>query len=278
MVRFHRQAALSKKPWPFFQPFSFPATITMRTRTVPLLRNLMLTLLVCALAACGMSPAERAKKQALRFSNTQTWDPKFLQWAKTAPAVPGVLLPLPPENLSRRTEAELQTLHGYLQMRTPERLRQIRSEIDILGARFGDKTFAEHFDEQRRPNSFFLMAFVIQIESPQVMKQKLRFDRVRPSYLDPTLTTAIPIPPHPAYPSGHATHAYLRAQLLSRLDPKNAAVYMASAARIARNREIAGLHYPSDSEAGRLLAEQLFAALVRDPAFVAQFRKAKREW
>jgi hypothetical protein len=36
------------------------------------------------------------------------------------------------------------------------------------------------------------------------------------------------------------------------------------ALRIARNREIAGLHYPTDSVGGRTLANQIFGNLLSD--------------
>ena len=101
---------------------------------------------------------------------------------------------------------------------------------------------------------------------------------MRPSYLDPTLSTALPVPEHPAYPSGHATQAALIALVLSELDPENSAAYFTSADRIAQNREIAGLHYPSDSQAGKLIAQQLFPVLLRDEAFAQLLEEAKAEW
>lgn len=238
-------------------------------------------LLACAssLTSCDDEASkQKAKLEALKFSNTMTWGPEYLSWAQKAPDLPGVGVLPPPANTSAETKEDLRVMHEYQAARTAAQIEEIKSEIDIYNARFGDKTFAEHLDEKRRPNSFYLMAFVIQIEGPQVMKQKLRYDRVRPSFLDPTLKPVIAIPPHAAYPSGHATQAFLRAFLLSRLDPKNSRAYVQSAERIARNREIAGLHYPSDSAAGRKLAAQLFAQLTRDPAFVEQFWRAKKEW
>jgi hypothetical protein len=239
-----------------------------------------MVLFVFPLASCGPSKAEleTKRKDALTFSNTQTWDPKYLDWANKAPTLPGVELPTAAANSSAQTQEELRILHGYQKSRTAEQIEEIQSEIDIFGARFGDKTLAEHFDEKRRPNSFFLMAFLMRIESEQVMRLKKRHDRVRPSFLDPTLKTAIAVPLHPAYPSGHATQAFTRARVLGRLDPQNKEVYLQSAERIARNREIAGLHYPSDSLAGRVLADQLLTQLMQDPEFVLQFRLAKAEW
>jgi acid phosphatase (class A) len=239
-----------------------------------------MVLFVLPLASCGPPKTELDVKQkdALTFSNTQTWNSKYLDWAEKAPILPGVELPAVAANSSAETQEELRVLHGYQKSRTAEQVDEIKSEIDIFGARFGDKTLAEHFDEERRPNSFFLLAFLMQIESEQVMRLKKLHDRVRPSFLDPTLKTAIAVPAHPAYPSGHATQAFMRARVLGQLDPQNKEIYLQAAERIARNREIAGLHYPSDSLAGRVLADQLLTQLMQDPDFVTQFRLAKAEW
>ena len=53
------------------------------------------------------------------------------------------------------------------------------------------------------------------------------------------------------------------------------------AIRIARNREIAGLHYPTDSEAGRRLAQSVSATLTGGaavPNFDAAIAAAGAEW
>jgi hypothetical protein len=38
------------------------------------------------------------------------------------------------------------------------------------------------------------------------------------------------------------------------------------------------VHYPSDSEAGRTLAEDFVRFLIRSPAFVRDFDAVQREW
>jgi len=58
-------------------------------------------------------------------------------------------------------------------------------------------------------------------------------------------------------------------------------VLQALAKRIARNREIAGFHYKSDSDAGADLADAIFGILT-DPSQVPKFTDAmstaKDEW
>ena len=100
---------------------------------------------------------------------------------------------------------------------------------------------------------------------------KNRYKRVRPAHLFPGLLPPVATPGHSSFPSGHATQAQLvfrcLLQLLSKVpigssaqSPYTIANPAAGrlARRIARNREIAGLHYPSDSAGGRYLADKIF--------------------
>ena len=48
--------------------------------------------------------------------------------------------------------------------------------------------------------------------------------------------------------------------------------------RIARNREVLGLHYPSDSVAGRALADETFALMIGLPKLANVVAVAQREW
>jgi acid phosphatase (class A) len=214
----------------------------------------------------------------LSFTSTQTWSPRYLHWAQNAIDAPEIKLPPAPKNTSRAIKIELALLHAYQNARTEKNVEEINQEINIYDALFGEKTLGQLVGETERPLTFELMKTVIELESPQIMKQKKIYNRVRPSYLDPTLKPVIDIPPHPAYPSGHATQAQLRALVLSELDPRNRANYLQSAKRIAHNREVAGVHYPSDSKAGFILAQQLFKKLMRNPDFVEHLNAAKAEW
>lgn len=117
------------------------------------------------------------------------------------------------------------------------------------------------------PNSYPATARLLYaaeaIGSMAAMHFKAEFNRPRPSHLCPALRPPIPVPGHASYPSGHATQARLMALFVTDAMPKGikenvATVVTGLADRIARNREIGGLHYRSDSLAGAALASNIF--------------------
>jgi hypothetical protein len=93
----------------------------------------------------------------------------------------------------------------------------------------------------------------------------------RPHRVNLAVFPAILTPSHGSLPSGHATEAFAVAEVLSALlchpFPERKidglpAVLLTLAARIADNREIAGVHYQVDTLAGRLLGTVLACHLV----------------
>ena len=95
----------------------------------------------------------------------------------------------------------------------------------------------------------------------------------------------IQVPGHSSFPSGHATQAHLIAECAKLVlsTPVKAALSAdldALAGRIARNREIAGLHYRSDSTAGSNLAVAILGILnsVAMPTFTTAVTAAQAEW
>jgi hypothetical protein len=123
------------------------------------------------------------------------------------------------------------------------------------------------------------------------MYYKGKYQRPRPTMLCPSLLPPLAVPGHASFPSGHSTQAHLMAlclvEALSRpvkdADPISYTPPPAStvralttlADRIARNRELAGLHYPSDSTAGKLLAPLIMDRLKQEPNVLFN-GKAKR--
>lgn len=102
---------------------------------------------------------------------------------------------------------------------------------------------------------------------------KAYFMRGRPYQERSSIVPVLDLPPHPAYPGGHAAQARTAALLLGALftgDRDNAQLrddLIKAADEVALNRVIAGIHYPTDSDAGRELADQFVPLLMANPLF-----------
>ena len=93
-------------------------------------------------------------------------------------------------------------------------------------------------------------------------KAKPAYRRARPSQLCPSLMPLIEVPGHASFPSGHAVEAYMLAGMLTKVMPNGAAGPLNRIAeRVARNREVLGLHYPSDTRAGVFIAAKAMLLL-----------------
>ena len=140
-----------------------------------------------------------------------------------------------------------------------------------------------------RVRTVALMRAVLDNITPALFTLKTAWNRGRPAHccaerLDPMFPSGPLYPGHPAYPSGHATFAHAAALVMSHLVPAKWPDFARAAERVSLNREIAGLHYPSDSTAGAALAKQLFTMLCENPVFSSPGAKtgllelAETEW
>lgn len=86
--------------------------------------------------------------------------------------------------------------------------------------------------------------------------------RQRPSRFSPALTTALPNPQSPSYPSEHAVAAGAGAAVLAYFFPADAEFFRAKAEEAGRSRLLAGVEYPSDVAAGLELGRAVAALVI----------------
>ena len=79
---------------------------------------------------------------------------------------------------------------------------------------------------------------------------------VRPVIADPSLVTAFPTPPYPAYPGGYSAVSGAIESVLGAFFPAAAADFATEAWAAARSRTWAGIHYPMDNEVGLTMGRQ----------------------
>jgi hypothetical protein len=138
------------------------------------------------------------------------------------------------------------------------------------------------FTQASHPRTFGLMQIALRTGELQSIHYKYQFNRPRASTLAPWLMPPIEVPGHASFPSGHSTQSHLVALVLGEVMPCWArgkyGPLRQLAERIARNREVLGLHYPSDSKAGEKLATASFLLLRRCRTVLAMIRAARAEW
>jgi acid phosphatase (class A) len=217
-----------------------------------------------------------------------TLAPTYLKLPVTAFALPD-----PPENSSSRTRAELDDLvRLQTTVRTPAlvaRARALASVYYRVSVKPDDSDWAPmrrnlfavgtglaSFDPVHLPKTADLMARVWSDATYYIWALKFRYNRIRPHHLDPRLES-LEDANFPAYPSGHASNSYVAALVFAELLPRHRELFLRNAAELGFSRELLGVHFASDTTAGRLFAEKLVAALSRVPAYQADLAAARAE-
>ncbi|MCA1525820.1 phosphatase PAP2 family protein, partial [Bradyrhizobium yuanmingense] len=140
-----------------------------------------------------------------------------------------------------------------------ERATEIMAQIDPQYA-FWSSIVYLHPERTRR--TFELINMVLQFCVYVEMRFKHALGCSRPVEYNAQVQPMITTPGHGSFPSGHATQAYAVAYVLKRLlslhkttsgFPEIVEQLDRQAARIATNRVVAGVHFPVDSMAGRML-------------------------
>jgi len=117
--------------------------------------------------------------------------------------------------------------------------------------------------------------FFKNVENDSVAAHKFLKDvykRERPFVRDARVKPCLPRVQGFAYPSGHSAMARLEALILGDLVPARRAEFLARADQAALNRVLSGVHHPTDTAAGKALADVLYKELLKDPRFAADLR------
>jgi acid phosphatase (class A) len=187
------------------------------------------------------------------------------------------LLQPPPCEDCEETKAELGELEDLERARTPEQAAHAASDAErslprfLEGAHIGFDAAAlqscEGFFMKRRKE-----------EKAAVDAAKFTFCRLRP-FLTPGNTLhpvqeAMPDDSY-SYPSGHAAFGATTGFLLAEMMPEKRAALYTRIEDYARGRMMAGVHFRSDVEAGKLIGAAIVNSLFANPGFAAEFGEAK---
>ena len=143
--------------------------------------------------------------------------------------------------------------------RAPEILTQLRPAEAVWASIVG-------LNDSRHRRTFELIDVALDVTVPIVYRFKQASLCPRPFEYSTQIRPAIMTPAHDSWPSGHSTEAHVTARILATLAEQNpdpqwragAKLRLFDAAhRIAENREVAGVHFPTDSAAGQVLGDTL---------------------
>ena len=153
--------------------------------------------------------------------------------------------------------------------------------IDCICREFSEP-FGMTISKEATP-SIFRLLYVALISADMVGKlPKDYYKRTRPYvyYGEPTIypQDEEELRNNGSYPSGHTIEGWSAALILTELNPDRADTILARGYMYGESRVIAGYHWQSDVDAGRLAASAAIARLHADRRFMRLLRKAHREF
>lgn len=185
-------------------------------------------------------------------------------------------LPGPPLRGSLGEEADLEAVRQAQAWRSPAQVawakRVDRADIFDLMEPLGPAFTAANLPRLAR-----LLEQVQRESSGATRDLKRRYDRPRPPRLDPALQPCVDLPGSASYPSGHTFSITLAAGVIAEVLPELKTVLQAQARRAAWGRVLGGVHYPTDLEGGRLLAEAFLAELRKSRDFLEAVAACREE-
>ena len=200
----------------------------------------------------------------------------------------------PPANSSEQTRAELKFLMDLQKRRTDEEANRYQRLAGIFHSpnnfnpldKDYDRNFSslfhigsplgEWYGYKNFPATAKMLSNAYRDATYYFYNMKVSFNRARPYMLEPGLKN-LERPQHQSYPSGHSSASYVNAYIMMEIAPELKDEFLKKAAEMAYSREVLGVHYPSDSEMGRLWARDFVNELFTKPKFLKDFEAAKKE-
>ena len=185
------------------------------------------------------------------------------------------LLQPPPCETCEETKAELDELTALEAARTPEQADHAARDAERSLSRFLEGTGIT-FDTQalKACEDFFVKRRKDQTAALEAAKTT--FCRPRPFATPGNTLHPLDSPSDSySYPSGHSTYGATTGFMLAAMMPEKQAAIYARVADYAHSRMVAGVHFRSDVEAGKLFGSAIANAQFAKPGFQAEFEEAK---
>ncbi|MGD9980442.1 MAG: phosphatase PAP2 family protein [Hyphomonadaceae bacterium] len=229
------------------------------------------------LAACVSAPVEPPPPQ-LPQPSTQPTHPTTGERNPAVQVDATVFLPPPPEANGALELAERGIVRGPW---TAERRAQALEDNAIDPFAAFDSVLGANFTAVNFPATTRLLDRAGRAAGFAGDPVKFIYRRARPFLNDSAITPCIPnderLRASFSYPSGHAALGFGWALVLAELVPSRADAIIERGRDFTWSRVVCGVHYPSDVEAGRIVAAAAIARLHADADFQREFAAARAE-
>lgn len=195
---------------------------------------------------------------------------------KEAATTKAYKVPPPPEAESVEDVKDMNQVRAYQIARTPEDCARASTEENITLEHFYGAPYGPLTAREIKILETFLRHALYDVDLI-VHRYKNTYNRLRPYLRDPLIEPCIRREGSKAYPSGHAAIGWFHGRVLSDFFPANKDVLMKRAAQIGDDRVIGGVHHPSDVDAGRKLAEQIYLEIRITAAFKKEMARLQKE-
>ena len=193
--------------------------------------------------------------------------------------------PAPCSSSEPRYEADLKRYQNAKSYRTTTRGEQAVMDADAgsdrMAAVFGE-ILGFTISPTNAPSIYTLIKSIRYKSVDLVNRTKVNYFRLRPFAL---LNEPTPVPSkestyrqNSSYPSGHTCYAWSLGLALAEVAPDRQNKILHRAYDFGFNRVIVGYHWPTDIDAGRVLAASLIANLHNDDEFCHQIKQAQAEY
>jgi acid phosphatase (class A) len=197
----------------------------------------------------------------------------------TLPGAPDFsILPPPPADDSPAGLADLSVLLYVQANRTPEQAK-LAKEMESPSVFGMNREFlGEWFTRENLPKTAAILREASKAADPVLNAAKKNWARPRP-YVRSSLIQPVVGKPGDAgsYPSGHTFGISIPEFLLSAAFPEHAEEFDARIHRVMWGRIAGGVHFPSDTEAGRLLARSVMDKMLATPAMKEAIQTIRAE-